>query len=111
MAWGAGLFALFALLRAMRGLVGTDDRPLALAVGVGVIVVAALVPPVLGRAGARVPSGQLGARKAVQFFGAAGVSILAVYLGLGLVAAAVLGVGAVLLVPLVWPAPAEGPRS
>ena len=111
MAWGAGLVALFALMRALRGLVGAEDRPLALVVGVGVIVVAALVPPALGRAGTRVPSGQRGARKAVQFFGAAAVSILAVYLGLGLVVAAVLGAGAAVLVPLVWPAPAEGPRS
>ncbi|QFG68274.1 hypothetical protein [Ornithinimicrobium pratense] len=109
-AWGAGLLALFALLRALRRLVEADDRPLALVVAVGVIVVAGLVPPALGSAAARVASEQLAARKAVQFFGAAGVSILAVYLGLGVVVAAVLGIGAAVLVPLIWPAPAEGRR-
>ncbi|WP_131104257.1 hypothetical protein [Ornithinimicrobium sufpigmenti] len=106
-AWGAGLLALFALLRALRRLVPADDRPLALAAAVAVVVVVALVPPVLGRAGRRVPSEQLGVRKAVQFFGAAGVSILAVYLGVGVLVGAVLGVAAAVAVPLLWPAPGK----
>ena len=37
-AWGAGLLALFALLRALRRLVDPADRPLALVVAVAVVV-------------------------------------------------------------------------
>lgn len=110
-AWGAGALALFALLRALRRLVPADERPLALLVAIVVVVVVAALPSALGRARGRVPSEQAGARKAVQFFGAAGVTMLVVYLGTGVVVAAALGVGAAALVPLVWPDPGEQPRA
>lgn len=103
MAWGAGVVALWALLRGLRGLLGPDDRPLALGVAVCVIVLAAVLPAARGRD--RLRAEQLGARKAVQFFGAAGALLLAVYLGAGVVVAAALGAVAAALVPLAWPPP------
>lgn len=102
-AWGAGLVALFALLRGLRGLLGPDDRPLALGVAITVVLVAALVPPVLGRDRGRVTPPEQGARKAVQFFGAAGVLLLVVLLGGGVMVAGGLGLVVAALVPLVRP--------
>lgn len=109
-AWGAGLVALFALLRGLRRLVEADDRPLALAVAVALVLLVAVVPPALGDARDRVTPDQAGGRKGVQFFGAAGVTLLAVFLGSGVVVGAVLGFGAAVLVPLLWPAPQDRPR-
>ncbi|WP_143553784.1 hypothetical protein [Serinicoccus sp. CNJ-927] len=105
MGWFAAVISLWALLRALRRLVEPDDRPVALAVAVVVILVAALIPP--ARGSGRVTAEQAGWRKVVQLFLAAGVTALAALVGAGVLVAGVLGVVTAAVVPLAWPAPRE----
>jgi EamA domain-containing membrane protein RarD len=104
-AWVAALISLFALLRALRRLVELDERPAALVVALFVVVTAAFMPTRLGRG--QVPAEQAGWRKALQFLAAGAVTVLAAFLGGGVVPAGVLGVVAASTVPLAWPAPVK----
>ena len=103
MAWVTALLALFALLRALRRVVETDQRPLALLVSVAVVALAAALPTTLGRG--RVTPEQAGWRKCLQLLAAAALTALAALLGSGVMLAGTLGVAAAASVPLVWPAP------
>lgn len=107
-AWLAGLVALFALLRGLRRMHDPAEGPLVLGLALAVVVVTGLLPAASGRD--RLPAAQLAVRKAVQFFAAAGVLLLAVYLGAGIVPAALLGLGAAALVPLLSPSARAGDR-
>ncbi len=103
MAWVAALLALFALLRALRRVVETDQRPLALLVSVAVVALAAALPTTLGQG--RATAEQAGWRKGLQLLAAAAVTALAALLGAGVVLAGALGVAAAAAMPLVWPRP------
>lgn len=104
LAWGAVLIALFGLMRGLRGLVDPDDRPTALVAAGVVLVGATLLPTRFGGRTDPAPD-QAGTRKAAQVFGAAGVTLLATFLGVAVVVAAVLGVVAAAAVAVLWPAP------
>ena len=92
-AWAAALVSLFGLLRALRRLVPAEERPEALAVAVGVVVLTALLPATSGMV------------KAGQLLTAGIVTAAATYLGTGVLLAGLVGIGAALLLGLLWPAP------